>query len=148
MAVAIAILLNANFSDRLLADPIPMNTKQQILDLVNRQAKAWENADAQAIAADFAEDAIFIAPGSEFNGKQQVQKAAQDYFKQFTDTQVRIKRIIIDGDRGAVEWAWSDRNRQTDKPSYAEDAIIFELENSKIVYWREYIEKKEIPIDN
>lgn len=143
-----AILVNINFSDRLLAEPIAMNTKQQILDLVHRQAEAWENQDTQAITADFAGDATFIAAGVEFNGQQQIQKAAQDYFKQFTNTKVKIKRMIIDGDRGAVEWAWSDRNRQTGNPSYADDAIIFELENNKIVYWREYIERQETAIDN
>ncbi|MBE9045741.1 nuclear transport factor 2 family protein [Pleurocapsales cyanobacterium LEGE 10410] len=120
-----------------------MNTKEQIAEMVIRQAKAWEQQDAEAIANDFAQDAIFIAAGFKFEGKQQIEQAARDYFKQFERTEVEIKRVIISDRQGAVEWDWRDFNRQTGKEGYAEDAIIFELEDGKIVYWREYIEKKK-----
>jgi uncharacterized protein (TIGR02246 family) len=118
-------------------------SSEQIQAMIVRQAQAWEEQDAQAIADDFAEDALFIAAGFKFDGKQQIKKAAQDYFKQFYQTSVKIKRTIIDGNCGAVEWDWRDQNRQTGKKGFAEDAIIFELANGKIVYWREYIEKKK-----
>jgi uncharacterized protein (TIGR02246 family) len=118
-------------------------SSEQIQEMVVRQAQAWETQDERAIADDFAEDAIFIAAGFKFAGKQQIRKAAQDYFKQFHQTSVKIKRIIIDDDCGAVEWDWRDQNRQTGKEGFAEDAIIFELANGKIIYWREYIEKKK-----
>lgn len=39
-------------------------------------------------------------------GKEQIRKAAQDYFQQFHHTSVEIKRTIIDGDREA--WARSE----------------------------------------
>ncbi|BAU66661.1 unknown protein [Stanieria sp. NIES-3757] len=119
-----------------------MNSKQAIGAMVQRQASAWENANSSAIVRDFAEDAIFIAAGTKFEGKEATKQAAEDYFAQFTDTKVTIKRIIIDEFQGAVEWDWSDRNKKTGQISQAEDAIIFELKDSKIVYWREYIEKK------
>jgi uncharacterized protein (TIGR02246 family) len=115
----------------------------QIKEIVLRQAQAWEDQDAQAIAKDFAENAIFIAAGFKFVGKEQISKAAQDYFQQFHHTSVEVKRIIIDGDCGAVEWDWRDQNRKTGKSGWAEDAIVFELANGKIIYWREYIEKKK-----
>jgi ketosteroid isomerase-like protein len=86
-------------------------SSEQIQAMIVRQAQAWEEQDAQAIADDFAS--------------------------------VKIKRTIIDGNCGAVEWDWRDQNRQTGKKGFAEDAIIFELANGKIVYWREYIEKKK-----
>ena len=56
-----------------------------------------------------------------------------------------FKRTIVDGDKncGAVEWDWRDQNRKTGKEGFAEDAIVFELANGKILYWREYIEKKK-----
>ncbi len=53
-----------------------------------------------------------------------------------------IKRIVLSGDEGAVEWTWSETNKKTGKQSQAEDAIIFELEKGKIKYWREYIDKQ------
>jgi uncharacterized protein (TIGR02246 family) len=115
-------------------------SRTQIKEMIIRQAQAWEDQDAQAIADDFAENAIFIAGKFKFVGQQQIRKAALDYFREFHLTSVEIKRTIIDGARGAVEWDWRDQNRKTGKSAWAQDAIVFELANGKIVYWREYIE--------
>ena len=143
VGVTVAILVNTIFVQQTLAQSLLMNTKEQITEMVYRQAKAWEEQNAQAIANDFAENAIFIAAGSMFEGKQHIRKAAQDYFNQFANTQVEIKRIIVDGEQGAVEWYWRDQERKTGQSGYAEDAIIFQLRDGKIVYWREYIEQKK-----
>ncbi len=123
------------FSD---SKPIDARIKQ----LVERQANAWETANPDKIVADFAEDSVFIVPGSTFRGKQEIKKAAEGYFAEYTDTKVKIKRIIANGNEVAVEWSWSERNKETGKNSQAEDAIIFELEEGKIKYWREYIDKE------
>jgi uncharacterized protein (TIGR02246 family) len=139
--VIIAALLSTFATPEIMAESLL--SSEQIQEMIVRQAQAWEEQDAQAIADDFAEDALFIAAGFKFNGKQHIKKAAQDYFKQFHQTSVKIKRTIIDGNCGAVEWDWRDQNRQTGKEGFAEDAIIFELANGKIIYWREYIEKKK-----
>ena len=123
----------------------PMNSESATKALVERQAKAWETQDVATLMADFAPDAVFKAAGFTFDGAEAIQKAAEDYFRGFTDTQVEIKRVIIEANQGAVEWDWSDRNKKTGNPSAAEDAIIFELrDDGKIVYWREYIEKKKV----
>ena len=120
-----------------------MNLETTIQDMVKKQALAWEQKDVFSIVDDFAPNATFIAGGFTFQGKKAIQKAAEDYFQQFTDIKVTIKRIIIDDYQGAVEWDWSDSNRKTGQISEAEDAIIFELQDDgQISYWREYIEKK------
>lgn len=137
IAIAIAVSIMGTTS---LAQHTTMN-REEIVAMVRRQASAWENSDVATIAADFAEDALFIAARKEFKGKEAIQKAAEDYFTLFDDTKIEIIRIIVEGNSGAVQWDWSDRSRQQDVVSYAEDAIIFELKNNKIVYWREYIEK-------
>ena len=134
-------LLNMFVTSQTVAEVV--STKEEITQMVRRQARAWEEQNVMAIADDFAEDAIFIAAGFRFEGKQRIQQAARDYFNQFHNTSVEIERIIIDGNEGAVQWDWSDRNRQSGQEGFAEDAIIFELEDGKIVYWREYIEKKK-----
>ncbi len=123
----------------------PVNSETKITAIVKRQATAWENQDTPTLIADFAPDAVFKAGGFTFKGKKAIQKAAEDYFKQFEATKVTIKRIIEEGNQGAVEWDWSDRHKKTGKPSAAEDAIIFELQDDgKIIYWREYIEKVKV----
>ncbi len=121
-----------------------MNSESNIQNLVKRQAKAWETGDVSRIIQDFAPNATFIAAGYTFEGIDAIKKTAADYFKAFTDVKVTIKRIIIEHNKGAVEWDWSERNKKTGERSQAEDAIIFEVqEDGKIIYWREYIEKKD-----
>lgn len=131
-----------------IAESIKMDRKQAIADIVNRQARAWQNADAAAIVADFATDATFIVPGSTVKGERAIRAAAQNYFDRFTETKIKIKRIIAGDNQGAVEWDWTDKDKQTGKQSHAEDAIIFALQDGKIIYWREYIEEKSAEENN
>ncbi|HEY9632090.1 MAG TPA: nuclear transport factor 2 family protein [Coleofasciculaceae cyanobacterium] len=115
---------------------------EKIKQIIERQANAWELGDSEKIIADFGVDCLFVVPGSSFRGKQQIKQTAENYFAEFTDTKVTIKRIIVNGNEGAVEWSWSERHRKTGKESQAEDAIIFELEGGQIKYWREYIDMR------
>jgi uncharacterized protein (TIGR02246 family) len=137
----------ASLSDTSITMPLPdlEAVELSIQQLVERQANAWESANSEKIIADFAEDSLFVVPGSTFRGKQQIKEAAEQYFAEFTDTKVMIKRIITNGNKGAVEWRWSDRNKKVDEISQAEDAIILELEAGKIKYWREYIDTQPQP---
>jgi uncharacterized protein (TIGR02246 family) len=143
IGVSIAIAISICLIMPTRAQSLSMEYRE-ISEMVRRQARAWESQNVEAIIGDFAPDAVFIAAGFRFEGQQQIEQAARDYFRQFDNTSVEIKRIIIDGDRGAVEWDWRDRQRQSDREGFAEDAIIFEMDNGKIVYWREYIEKKQL----
>lgn len=140
LAIALIVIFNPNFVPTSFANS-PIMNRQEVEAMVERQARAWENADVAAIIDDFAQNSLFIAARKQFEGKEAIKTAAEAYFQQFDDIRVKIKRILIDGNSGAVEWDWSDRNRQSKVASFAEDAIIFELQNNKIVYWREYIEK-------
>ncbi len=120
-----------------------MNSESNLQALVQRQANAWETGDISSIVQDFAPNATFKAAGDTFQGIEAIQKTAEDYFNKFTDVKITIKRIIIEGNQAAVEWDWSDHQKKTGEYSEAEDAIIFEVQDDgKIIYWREYIEKK------
>ncbi|HHP7232157.1 MAG TPA: nuclear transport factor 2 family protein [Xenococcaceae cyanobacterium] len=115
--------------------------RQEIETLVRRQARAWEKGDVATIVADFAEDGLLITAGKKSQGKEAIATTVKDYFAQFSEIKIEIKRILVEGDSGAVEWNWRETKRQTNITSYAEDAIIFQLKNQKITYWREYIEQ-------
>ncbi len=117
-----------------------MSNSTEIQELIKRQAQAWSMANPDKIVADFAEDGLFIAPSLRIQGKQQIKQAAQDYFASYHNVQIKIHRIIANRNQGAVEWSWSEVNRETGEHSEAEDAIIFELESGQIKYWREYID--------
>ena len=142
-AIAIVIAINFLVIQPTVAQSLPLN-REEIIEMVERQAIAWESQDVTGIIDDFTEDAVFIAAGFRFDGREQIAKAARDYFQQFHRTSVEIKRIVVDGSQGAVEWDWRDRERKSNQEGFAEDAIIFELQEGKIVYWREYIEKKKV----
>ncbi|MEM7593323.1 MAG: hypothetical protein AAF383_17710, partial [Cyanobacteria bacterium P01_A01_bin.83] len=58
MAALVIIGSNVLFTTQIKAQSLPM--KEQITQMVIRQARAWENQDAQAIADDFANSAVFI----------------------------------------------------------------------------------------
>lgn len=134
----------ANSQNNLVSMQLSENelVDSSIKQFVERQANAWETANIEKLLADFAEDSVFIVPSAVYRGKREIQEAAEGYFIEFTDTKVTIKRIISQGNQGAVEWTWSEKNKKTGEQSQAEDAIIFELENGKIKYWREYIDKE------
>ena len=125
-----------------------MSSYSPIQQLVNRQAEAWLTGDVDQIIADFAEDSLFIVSSSRLQGKQQIKQAAQDFFVSNSVVNIEINRIIENGDQGAVEWSWSEINRETGERSYAEDAILFALEDRKIKYWREYIDQLDGPPSN
>jgi uncharacterized protein (TIGR02246 family) len=112
----------------------------QIRALIERQARAWEQADAEAIVADYAPDATFISPGGRLQGHQAIRAAAEAFFAAATGVEVTITRMLLDGSQGAVEWIWSETNRADGNRRTAEDAIIFELRDGKLIYWREYFD--------
>jgi uncharacterized protein (TIGR02246 family) len=107
---------------------------EQARALVERQARAWEQADLAAIVADFAPDGVLISPGGRWQGY------AESFFAAATDVQVVVTRVLLDGDQGAAEWTWSETSRADGRRHTVEDAIIFALHNDQIVYWREYFD--------
>lgn len=118
----------------------------QVRLLVERQARAWENEDYDAITADFALDGWFISPGGRWQGHAQIVAAARAFFAVSHQVQINITRVIFDGERaGGCEWIWQETRRSDGKILRAEDAIIFELNaDGKISYWREYFDTAEM----
>ena len=114
--------------------------KEQAWALVERQARAWEQADFEAAVADFAPDGLFISPGGRWQGHEEIRQAMTLFFEGVLEVNVEITRVLIDGNQGAAEWTWSETRRADNSRHTAEDAIIFELSNEKIIYWREYFD--------
>jgi uncharacterized protein (TIGR02246 family) len=113
---------------------------EQAQALVERQARAWEQADTEAAVADFAPDGVFISPGGRWQGHDEIRAAMQGFYEHATDVSVKITRVLINGNQGAAEWVWSEIRYAGGSRHTAEDAVIFELRNGKIIYWREYFD--------
>ena len=108
--------------------------EDELRQLVERQARAWENADLDAITADFAEDGVLISPGGRWQGAAAIRAAAESFFTAARDVQVQV----------TAEWTWSETRLATGQRHSAEDAIIFTLRDGKIVYWREYFDTAQM----
>lgn len=113
---------------------------RQAQALVERQARAWEAADSEAIVAEFAADGLFISPGGQWQGPAAIRGAAQAFFAGVHAVQVTVTRVLLGGNQGAVEWTWRELRRSDNRWHEAEDAIIFVLAEDKIIYWREYFD--------
>lgn len=114
-----------------------MNQREVEL-LIERQAEAWQKVDFDAIGADFCEDGCLISPGGTWQGSAAIAAAARQWFATCSAVQIEIKRIILAGNQGAVEWIWHETRRADNQMYTMEDGIIFELRDDKILYWREY----------
>jgi uncharacterized protein (TIGR02246 family) len=119
-------------------------TNDEVHALVTRQAQAWMSEDIESALADFAADCLFISPGGHWQGHDQIREAARAFFANATGVRVTITRIVFDGRVGAVEWTWQEVQRATGVRHQAEDAIIFELRDGKLVYWREYFDTAQM----
>lgn len=118
-------------------------SREEARALVERQARAWENEDLDAITADFAPDGVLVSPGGRWQGPKAIRAAAEQFFAGTTGVRVEVTRVLLDGDAGAAEWTWtesrSDGTRRT-----AEDAIVFELRDGRIARWREYFDPADL----
>jgi uncharacterized protein (TIGR02246 family) len=108
--------------------------------LVEQAARAWERADLDAIVAPFAADGIFISPGGRWQGHAAIRAAAQAFFAVAGDVEVTIGRVVADGAVGAAEWSWSEREHASGARRTFADAIVFEVRDGLVVYWREYFD--------
>jgi uncharacterized protein (TIGR02246 family) len=115
-------------------------TLEEARQLVQRVARAWEDADLDAISADFAEDGIFISPGGRWQGPAQIRQAAEAFYREACDVKVDVTRVLVMGDQGAAEWTWSETRKRDGSRHAADDGVIFELREGRIIYWREYFD--------
>ncbi len=75
-------------------------TREDIVALFNRRQEAWEDLDAEALAADYADDAVIESPlAGSHRGRQAAEQALRAAFSAFLDLKVTTDALIIDGNR-------------------------------------------------
>jgi uncharacterized protein (TIGR02246 family) len=113
---------------------------QDIRSTIELARKAWSDRDADALAELFTEDGTVIVPGQRWQGQTRIRSQIAKFARDYTDVSITIERIIIDGDRAAVEWHYEDTEKATGKRNRSDDAIVLEVQNGRISYWREYFD--------
>jgi uncharacterized protein (TIGR02246 family) len=115
-------------------------TKEELRAFLLRRARAWAEQDLETIMADYAPDIEYITPAGRVTGTAQLRRNNARYLEEYTDIQVELTRLIVDGEQGALEWTWSETRLADGQRRSVEDAIVFVIRERKIVYWREYFD--------
>jgi uncharacterized protein (TIGR02246 family) len=114
---------------------------REIVDLVERQARAWERNDFDLAAGDWLPDGELTAPGARVPAAALAKELAE-FHDNYRDLRVTILNIFAtaDGTKVAIEWDWDVTRRSDGARSVTHDAIIVDLVEGKIASWREYFD--------
>ena len=117
------------------------DTPQEILDLVDRQARSWERNDFALGAGDWLPDGELVAPGARVAAPD-LEREMAEFHRGYTDLVVTVLNVFCTADRAqvAVEWDWEVTRRSDGVRGLTHDAIIVELVDGKIASWREYFD--------
>jgi uncharacterized protein (TIGR02246 family) len=115
-------------------------THDEVHDLLLRRIRAWRDEDLGAIMAGYADDIVHVSPYGTRVGVADMRAANARYLSEYTGFEVQLRRLVVEGDEGAVEWTWTETRRTDGVRRSADDAIVFVLRDGKIVYWREYFD--------
>jgi uncharacterized protein (TIGR02246 family) len=109
-------------------------------ELLLRRIRAWKSEDLEAIMADYAPSVVHVTPHGERIGAESMREENQRYLDEYTDFDVKLTRLIVDGEAVALEWTWTDTRRADGLRRSVDDAIVFIVRDEKIAYWREYFD--------
>ncbi|WP_309738117.1 MULTISPECIES: nuclear transport factor 2 family protein [unclassified Chamaesiphon] len=123
-----------------LSETQNISSPQQMHALIVLAKDAWVARDADALAQLFTPDAQLIVPGQRWQGQAKIREEIAKFGQYYTDVTITIQRTIVDGNRAAVEWHYEDTEKATGQRSYSDDAIVIEVRNGLISYWREYFD--------
>jgi uncharacterized protein (TIGR02246 family) len=114
--------------------------RDEVRAFLEKRIRAWEQADFEAMMADYAPDIVHISPSGRREGVEVLRVANRRYLAEYTDVRVELTRLLVDGDQGALEWTWTETRRSVGLRRSAEDVIVFVLRDGKIAYWHEYFD--------
>ena len=115
-------------------------TRDELHAFLLQRGRAWSDRNLDAIMADYAPDIVYITPFGQISSLAQLRANNARYLQEYTDIDINLTRLIVDGDQGALEWTWSETRLVDGVRRSVDDAIVFVIRNRKIVYWREYFD--------
>lgn len=114
--------------------------QEAIVAKIADMADAMMRQDDDAVVAHFAEDGVMIAPSGRFVGRKAIYEAGRAFNTDYTNIVIKIKQVIVAGSKGVVEWSFAETRRSDGYTHVMEDAIVFEIRDGAVVYWREYFD--------
>jgi steroid delta-isomerase-like uncharacterized protein len=116
-------------------------TRAEIEALFDRRQGAFDNLDAAALAADYADECIVDSPlGGTHTGQAAVKQVYQAVFDAFLDQKVRTDSLVIDGNQVAQALTIEGTNiggflgvPASGKPFRLAAVFLYELKDGRIV---------------
>jgi len=102
------------------------------------QISAWEQGDAEALAAGFAPRGEIVVSGKRIVGHKALQATVVRFASRHRDVQVTVHRMTFGDDCAAVEYRWEDTKIETGERYVADDAVWVDFKDGRITRWREY----------
>ena len=122
--------------------PIGTYTAEQ-LDLVRRQISFWEtNSDDAGALADWLPEGVLTAPRGVREVSGSLPAVVNGWHQMFGDLHVDLESLFgsTDGRWLGIEWTWTVTRKSDGASGTTPDAIIVELQDGKILSWREYFD--------
>ena len=98
-------------------EPMPPRPDENLVELLDRFAAAWNRHDLDALMSMMTDDCVFEASagaqvnGQRSKGKEAVRAAYAAVFEAFPDAQWANPRHLISGNRGVSEWTFTGTQR-------------------------------------
>jgi steroid delta-isomerase-like uncharacterized protein len=116
-------------------------TRDEIVAFFQRREDLYNDFDAAALAADYADDAVIDSPiAGVHTGGRAAEQALNAVFEAFLDRKMRTESLLIDGDRVAQVFAIEGTHigeflglPPTGKPFRHTAVFLYELRNRLIV---------------
>lgn len=129
-------------------------SRSVVASLVERQARSWETGDENEFLDTLHPDAVFAYPGKRLT-REDALKTFREWKRDFTETKLRVHRLIIDGRHFSVEYMFASTNRSTGKRMAAGTVALGDVKDGKLHVWKEYLDgrvsrgqaKDELPVD-
>ena len=77
-------------------------TRDKILAMFARRQEAFDDLDAAALAADYADDVVIESPMTGRHGKAEAERNLRAFFDAFMDLKATFEQPIVDGHHVAV----------------------------------------------
>jgi steroid delta-isomerase-like uncharacterized protein len=116
-------------------------TRQQIQDFIKHHWEAYEDLDASALAADYAENAVIESPTAGVHtGPEAAERAFRVIFNAFLDLTMTVDNLIVDGNNAVAVMLLEGTHigeflgiPPTGKRFAMPAVFFYQLENGKIV---------------
>jgi steroid delta-isomerase-like uncharacterized protein len=116
-------------------------TRQQVLDFFKRRWDAYDDLDAAALAADYADHAVIESPTAGVHtGREAAERTFRLIFSAFLDLTTTVDNLIIDGDKAVTVVSLEGTHigeflgiPPTGKRFTMPAVFFYQLENGKIV---------------